>query len=201
MDGRPTGDDVGAVAVAVAGGGAGGAPAAVGARVRALRLARGVSLSQLAAAAGIGKATLSGLEAGTRNARLETLYAVAAQLEVPLGALLAGPGSDAAAAAPRVAGEAVTGTLLGSFADPGTTTELYRLDVRPGAVQASPAHPRGTQEHLVVFRGTLRVGPAGAEVEVPAGGFVALATDVPHTYAAVGDEPVEAALVIRQPTG
>ncbi|NHC12256.1 helix-turn-helix domain-containing protein [Motilibacter deserti] len=173
-------------------------PTAVGARIRALRTERGLSLSRLAADAGIGKATLSGLEAGTRNARLETLYAVAAQLGVPLGALLAGPGSSDPA--PSVAGDAVTGTLLRSFADPGMTTELYRLDVRPGAVQSSPAHPRGTAEHLLVFRGTLRVGPPGAEVEVAAGGFVALATDRPHTYAAVGDEPVEAALVIRQPT-
>ena len=171
----------------------------MGARIRALRLQRGLSLSRLAAASGLGKATLSGLEAGTRNARLETLYAVAAQLGVPLGALLGEPGQGVPGSAPRVEGDAVTGTLLRSFADPGVTTELYRLDVRPGAVQASPAHAAGTREHLLVFRGTLRVGALGGEVDVGPGGFVTLATDVPHTYAAVGAEPVEAALVIRHP--
>jgi transcriptional regulator with XRE-family HTH domain len=42
----------------------------VGRRLRALREARGTSLSALARAAGVGKATLSGLENGTRNPTL-----------------------------------------------------------------------------------------------------------------------------------
>ena len=48
-------------------------------RLRALREERGISLSTLARLAGVGKATLSGLENGTRNPTLETLYAVTAR--------------------------------------------------------------------------------------------------------------------------
>ena len=48
---------------------------AVGARIRALRTERGLSLSALAAAAGIGKGSLSELETGRRNPTLDTLYA------------------------------------------------------------------------------------------------------------------------------
>src|SRR4051812_41709202 len=65
-------------------GGGSRADPAVGQRLRRLREERGLSLSALARAAGLGKATLSGLEHGTRNPTLETLYAVAGALGVPL---------------------------------------------------------------------------------------------------------------------
>ena len=60
----------------------------MGARIRALRTERGLSLSALAAAAGIGKGSLSELESGRRNPTLDTLYAVAGPLGVPLAVLL-----------------------------------------------------------------------------------------------------------------
>ena len=58
----------------------------VGARISTLRTERGLSLSALARAAGIGKGSLSELEAGQRNPTLDTLYAVAGPLGVPLTA-------------------------------------------------------------------------------------------------------------------
>lgn len=108
-------------------------PAVIGARVRSLREERGISLSALARLAGVGKATLSGLENGTRNPTLETLYAVTAQLGVPLTAVLAEP-----ATTPTVHGAAVHATLLEVFTDADATYELYRMRVAPGAGQLSP---------------------------------------------------------------
>src|SRR5688572_4377242 len=102
-------------------------PQEVGRRVRRLRQARGVSLSELARRAGVGKATLSGLETGTRNPTLETLWAITAQLGVPIAAILdAGP-----AATVLVRGTAVEATLLEVFDDAGVTYELYRIRVPP----------------------------------------------------------------------
>lgn len=61
-----------------------GAPAVeVGARVGELRR-RGRSLSEMARRAGLGKATLSELEAGRRNPTPETLYAVTSAMGLPL---------------------------------------------------------------------------------------------------------------------
>lgn len=80
---------------------------AVGRRIRELREGQGVSLSALAARAGIGKGTLSELETGQRNPTLETLYALAAPLRVPLAVLL---GEELGAEA---SDEAVTARLLG----------------------------------------------------------------------------------------
>jgi transcriptional regulator with XRE-family HTH domain len=170
--------------------------AEVGRRIQRLRQARGLSLSELAHRAAVGKATLSGLEAGTRNPTLETLYAITAQLEVPLATVLTDPGTPASEAE-AVHGAAVSAVLLESFADETVTTELYRLRIRPGRVQVSPAHPRGTVEYLTVFAGTARVGPVDGPVVVGAGDHVSWAADVPHLYAAEDGTDVHAGLLIR----
>ncbi|WP_073257753.1 helix-turn-helix domain-containing protein [Cryptosporangium aurantiacum] len=175
-------------------------PAVVGRRIRALREERGISLSALARRAGIGKATLSGLETGVRNPTLETLYAVTGQLGVPLAALL-GPqaaGQPQTDAPVVVHGAAVEATLLEVFDDPDATYELYRIRVRAGATQVSPAHPAGVTEHLTVFRGEVTAGPVDASLRASAGGYLRWAADTPHTYAAGADD-VEAALLIRTP--
>ncbi|MEU4565851.1 XRE family transcriptional regulator [Micromonospora sp. NPDC023956] len=168
--------------------------AAIGRRVRLLREERGLSLSALARSAGVGKATLSGLENGTRNPTLETLYAVTAQLGVPLGAVLAGPAN-----APSVRGAAVRATLLEVFTEAGATYELYRLRVAPGPGQVSPPHRPGVTEHVTVFAGVLRAGPLDAPLTAAEGGHLRWTSDVPHGYAAIGDEEVTASLLLRYP--
>lgn len=169
--------------------------AAIGRRIRLLRQERGISLSALARSAGIGKATLSGLENGTRNPTLETLYAVTAQLGVPLGAALAGP-----AHTPSVRGAAVRATLLEVFTETGATFELYRMQVVPGPGQVSPPHRAGVTEHITVYAGVLRAGPVDAPLTATAGGHLRFTSDVPHCYAAVGDQAVTASLLLRYPT-
>lgn len=179
----------------------------VGSRIRRLREERGVSLSELARRAGVGKATLSGLENGTRNPTLETLWAVTAELGVPLALALGadaaerGPGETApsGAAGAVIHGAAVQAELLEVFQDEAVTYELYRLAVRAGTVQTSPAHHAGVTEHITVFCGTLRAGPADAPLVAGPGEHVSWTSDVPHTYAAVGDEDVRASLLIRYP--
>ena len=61
---------------------------AVGARVRAVRQERGMSVGALAQAAGIGNGSLSEIENGARNATLATLYVIADALRQPLANLL-----------------------------------------------------------------------------------------------------------------
>jgi len=170
--------------------------AEIGRRIRDLRVGRGLTLSELAQRAGVGKATLSGLETGTRNPTLETLYAITARLDVPLAAVLADPGGPP----PEVVhGAAVSADLLETFEDDPVTTELYRLRIRPGRVQTSPAHPAGVTEHLTVFAGAVRVGPATEPFVVRAGEHASWTADVPHIYAALDGAQAHAALVIRHP--
>ena len=166
---------------------------AVGARIRALRTERGLTLSALAAAAGIGKGSLSELEAGRRNPTLDTLYAVAGPLGVPLGALV--DFRDGAV----IADEGFEGVLLHTEITDGTTSEVYLLRVGAGVIRTSPAHATGVVEQLVVLAGSCRVEYAGRSVEIGPGEHLAWPADVPHSYAALGDAEVRAVNVIITP--
>ncbi|MEV8630736.1 XRE family transcriptional regulator [Streptosporangium sp. NPDC051023] len=168
----------------------------VGTRIRRLREERGVSLSELARRAGVGKATLSGLENGTRNPTLETLWAVTAELGVPLAVAL---GPAPAAPGTAIRGTAVTAVLLEVFEEENVTYELYRLTVPAGTAQTSPAHHEGVTEYITVFGGTLEAGPAGFPLLARPGEHIRWVSDVPHTYAAIGDQDVQASLLIRYP--
>lgn len=169
-------------------------PREVGLRVRRLREARGVSLSELARRAGIGKATLSGVETGQRNPTLETLWAITAQLGVPIAAILDPP------AEPQVMhGTAVEAMLLEVFEDTGVTSELYRLRIPPGTTQTSPAHHEGVTEHITVFHGTLLAGPVDEPLTAGPGDHITWRSDVVHLYQALGPDTVEASLLIRYP--
>ncbi|MEU4533784.1 helix-turn-helix domain-containing protein [Streptosporangium sp. NPDC023825] len=178
----------------------------IGRRIRRLREERGISLSALARAAGVGKATLSGLENGTRNPTLETLWAITAELGVPLAMAVGTPppvdasGSGTGTRAiPVVHGTAVEGTLLQVFEDEEVTYELYRVVLRAGTTQVSPAHHEGVTEHVTVFAGTLSAGPVEAPLRAGPGEHISWRSDVPHAYAVLGDRDVHASLLIRYP--
>ena len=167
--------------------------AAVGARIREAREGRGISLSALAREAGIGKATLSQLEAGERNPTIETLYAVCGPLGVPLSALVGEVGG-----AQAVAAGGMRTVLLDLRRRPdGTTVEVFRLEFPAGARHSSPAHGRDVTEHLVVTAGAVRVRMTHSVV-VSAGESTTWTSNRKHSYAATGG-PAEAVLVITTP--
>ena len=166
--------------------------ATTGARIRAVRTERGLSLSALAAAAGIGKATLSELEAGRRNPTLDTLYALAGPLGVPLAALV-DESQD------TVGDDALTTLRLHLRRDADRTTEVYLIRVRPGAVRRSPAHAAGVREQLVVLAGTGVLEAEGAEVPLTPGTHHAWAADAPHAYRCTSEVDLVAVDVIVTP--
>jgi len=180
-----------------------------GERLRAARRERGLSLGALAAAAHVGKGSLSEIENGVRNPTLGTLYALAGALGVPLATLLADrPGI-------RVASPGIEARLLDvsrdaghggdrdgvhdGVHDGGQTVEVYRLRIEAGHGHRSPAHGPGVTEHLLVTSGRARVGRLGEETEIGPGQAAQWASDVPHGYTALGPDPVESVLVIRSP--
>lgn len=159
----------------------------------ALRAERGWSLSELARRASLGKATLSGLEAGTRNPTLDTLHSVAAAFELPLTAILAMPPTE------LVHGVAVEMSLLRVFDDGPVTYELFRMRIPAGSAQRSPSHHAGVTEHATVFEGVLEAGPIDRIHRAGPGDYVEWAANEPHRYAAVGASDVVASLLIRYP--
>lgn len=165
----------------------------VGERLRAARRERGLSLSALADAAGIGKGSLSEIENGIRNPTLGTLYTLAGTVRVPLAVLLAErPGAT-------VASPGIEARLLDVSHDGGNTIEVYRLRLYPGESHRSVPHGPGVTEYLLVTAGRARAGRLGAETEIGTGESARWVSDVAHGYAALGDRPVDAVLVIRSP--
>lgn len=169
--------------------------AAVARRITELRRAQGFTLSGLASRAGIGKGTLSELEAGTRNPTLETLYALAGPLGVPLTGLV---GDGTGHSVPD--GVVDARLLTVRTHDDGGTTEVFWLTIAARGTRVSPPHRHGTVEHLRVVRGTARVGPSGAEVLVRAGESSSWPADTGHTYAA-RDGSAQGVLTIETPPG
>jgi transcriptional regulator with XRE-family HTH domain len=164
---------------------------AVAANVRALRMQAGLTLADLAAAAGLGKSTLAQLESGKANPSVETLWALAAALKVPFARIV--EEERPALRVVRVAEVPVmhsaetpgwAGRMLSASSRRGTF-DLYSLDLEQGATRHAEPHHAGVVEHLVVASGRLRVGPESGPVELGAGDLVTFGADVPHIYEAL----------------
>jgi transcriptional regulator with XRE-family HTH domain len=171
---------------------------ATGARLRELRQARGLSVSELARMTGLGKGTLSELESGRRNPTLQTLYTLTTALGVPLSAALP-PGEVQQPDAAPISGEAIDAVLVDRFVDTAATTELYRVRIRAGRRQDSEAHASGVTEHWIVYAGDVAMGPVDRPVRLGPGDSTRFTADVPHRYVVEGAEDVTATLLVRYP--
>jgi transcriptional regulator with XRE-family HTH domain len=164
---------------------------AVAANVRALRLDAGMTLADLASAAGLGKSTLAQLESGKANPSVETLWAIAAALRVPFARIVEEDRSAlrvvrARDVPPMHSAEAPgwAGRLLATSHGRGTF-DLYTLDLEADTTRHADPHHTGVTEHLIVVVGRMRVGPETGPVELEAGDLVTFAADVPHVYEAL----------------
>ena len=163
----------------------------VATNIRELRRQAGLTLAELATAAGLGKSTLAQLESGRGNPSVETLWAIASALEVPFARIVEEQGpalrviraSDVpvlhSAETPGWAGRSLAST------DRRGTFEIYALDLEPRTTRHAQAHHAGVTEYLLVVSGRLRAGPQGGLVELSAGDLLIFGADVPHVYEAL----------------
>jgi transcriptional regulator with XRE-family HTH domain len=165
---------------------------AVAESIRRFRTEAGWSIGELARRAGVGKATVSTLEAGTANPSIETLVSISVALGVPFGALIteprpvidvqrAGDGPRTTSAAGMFASELAWSTGRSSV------SELYRFEVRSGAVYQAEPHPTGVVETIVCCQGRVRLGPTTRPVELGEGDRISFPADQPHLYESVTD--------------
>jgi transcriptional regulator with XRE-family HTH domain len=172
---------------------------AVGGRLRALRLQRGATLSQLSATTGISVSTLSRLEAGQRKPTLELLLPLARAHQVPLDELVGAPETGDPRVHPK------------PFDRGGVT--VVPLTRRPGGIRAfKQIYPPGwpgrepeQQSHegyewLYVLSGRLRMLLGEHDVVLTAGEVVEFDTHVPHWFGNPGTEPAEV-LTLYGPQG
>jgi transcriptional regulator with XRE-family HTH domain len=170
--------------------GSGEVGARLAANLRRLRIASRHSLSALARATQISKATLSGIEAGTGNPTVQTLAALASALHVSVAELLqeAPAGEVRILRSPRTQRTANEGLVLRgleSFAAAGNL-DISELIIPAGTVhQSSPGAP-GSRVNLLVLQGKLIAGPSERISELSSGDYCSFPADGPHLYEARG---------------
>lgn len=164
---------------------------AVGPRLKRLRQAREVTLTDLAAETGISASTLSRLEAGLRRPTLEQLLPLARAHGVTLDELVDAPPTGD----PRV-------NLRPVFTKDGST--VLPLTRRPGGIQAYKfILPAGSDDRMpelrshegfdwaYVLNGTLRLVLGEHDLRLKPGEAAEFDTRTPHWFGATSAGPVE----------
>jgi transcriptional regulator with XRE-family HTH domain len=166
-----------------------GLAARLGANLKQLREARGLTQDRMAKLAGVPRATWSHLESGIGNPTLAVLYRVAQALSVPLEELVATPRAESrrfpsGTLPTRSRGRGVTVRKL--LPDPIPGMEIDRMELQPGGRMTGIPHTPGTHEYLMCESGSIELVAAGDRWTLTAGDVVAFRGDQKHSYANPG---------------
>jgi transcriptional regulator with XRE-family HTH domain len=155
--------------------------------LRRMRIARHLSLSELAKAAEMSKATLSGIENARANPTVETLVSLASALGASLNELLeAAPlGEIHIVRASTLSGarDELPSRRLDAISSSG---ELEISELALAAYESREIEPRksGARAHIYVLAGKLITGPLERCTELEPGDYVSFPADVAHVYQA-----------------
>ncbi|MGV9617384.1 helix-turn-helix domain-containing protein [Streptomyces tendae] len=167
----------------------------LGARLRAIRQARGLTLAQLATVTGISVSTLSRLESGQREPGLRHLLPLARAHRLPLDELVGSRTGD-----PRVHPRPFTRhgqTWIPLTRSPNDGLHAYKQILPAPATPRTEWTPRPAQgsheghEWLYVLSGRLLLALGEHDLVLTAGETAEFDTRVPHGIANAGDQPVE----------
>lgn len=164
----------------------------LGARVRALREASGLSLRDLAARSGVSAPMLSQVERGETSPTLAVAARIAAGLDLRLSQLLrldeGGAVVVTRAVDRRMGGARKRGHSFEvmTAAQPGQRAELSRHTLAPGgatgAADDPPMHEPGSREVALVERGGVVLVCDGKPYELGEGDCVTFDADLPHHF-------------------
>ncbi len=168
----------------------------VGARIRALRAERGLTLSQVGASADLNVGYLSQVETDKASPSLETLAALADALDVPITWLLVdvAPKPRVVRADERKGQEEAPG-LRTEEVDGGHARRLRIVEAigQPGS--RSSIMTDAGEEHHVVLSGRIRLRQGDFETELGPGDYLVWDGSFPHEAETVGDEPARVLIV------
>ncbi len=167
-------------------------PGVVGARVKALREASGLSLRDLSERSGVSAPMLSQVERGETSPTLTVAARIAAGLDLRLSQLLrldeSGSVTVVRASQRRRGGNPRRGHRVEviTAAQPGQRAELSRHTLGPGgatgAADDPPMHEPGSRETALVERGAVVLVCDGQRHELHEGDCVTFDADLPHHF-------------------
>ncbi|TKI02346.1 helix-turn-helix domain-containing protein [Martelella alba] len=147
-----------------------------------VRQARGMTLSGLAEVSGIGKATLSGIEAGRGNPTIETVWKLARTLGVPFGELIDADNEQTV----ESVSEGVSVRLINRQSTP-RVIETYIMELAPRTKRYADSHMPGVEESVVVLKGQVLLGQSTAPVFRSTGQSYSFKSDIQHLYQSLGE--------------
>lgn len=164
----------------------------VGARVKALREAAGLSLRDLSERSGVSAPMLSQVERGETSPTLTVASRIAAGLDLRLSQLLrldeSGSVTIVRASERRRGGSKRRGHSFEVLTSdqPGQRAEISRHTLAPdgatGAPDDPPMHEPGSRETALVEEGSLVLVCDGQRYELGAGDCVTFDADLPHHF-------------------
>ena len=162
--------------------------AEVGPRLNKVRTHRKMTLTQLAAATGISKSTLSRLETGQRKPSLELLLPIAQAFQVPLEELVCAPqvGDPRIRLKPR----SRRGRIVVPLTDQVNGRHAWKVLIPPEPGEPEMRIHEG-YEWLYVLSGRLRLILGGREITINAGEVAEFDTRIPHWFGPADDQPAE----------
>lgn len=179
--------------------------AAIGARVKAERQARGWTLDQLAEAASVSRRMLINVEQGEVNPSVGTLLRLSGALGVGLPALVEPPETAVLKVTRRGEGAVLwtgsiggRGILMAGTAAPNVV-ELWDWTLVSGEEHRSEAHSPGTHELVHVLQGALTIETAGQSVTLQTGDAMSFGADLDHCYANRGRRTARFSLAVFEP--
>ena len=181
-------------------------PEALGARVRALREAMGLSLRDLALRSKVSAPMLSQVERGETSPTIQLAARIAHGLELRLSQLLRldeGGSVQVVRADERRAGPAAgSGHSYEILTPPlpGQRAELSRHRLGPGALTGGagdpPMHEAGSRESALVEAGRVILHCDGSQYPLEAGDCVTFDADLPHHFENPGPAPAQLLAVV-----
>jgi transcriptional regulator with XRE-family HTH domain len=166
----------------------------VGPRLRAMRQAHGLTLEELAAAAGMSASTLSRLESGKRQASLELLLPLTRRLGVRLDDLIPHEQTD-----PRVRRPVIRrdGLLIAPLAPEGSPVLTYKITYPPTSTLPDLRTHDG-YEWLYVLTGKLRLRLGEQDLTLNRGEAAEFDTRTPHAMSAAGGRPAQVISIFNE---
>ena len=170
--------------------------------VALLRLARGLTQQQLGALAGVPRATITKIEAGSPNPTLATTVRLAAALRVSLDELVAAPVAEdrlfpAGTLPARTRGGVELRPLL---PHPIGGLVVERMALAPRAGMKGAPHAIGSREYLACESGRVKLTTPSRSWVLGPGDVVFYRGDQPHGYTNPDDAPGVAYTVVVPPS-
>ncbi|HAM27575.1 MAG TPA: XRE family transcriptional regulator [Microbacteriaceae bacterium] len=162
-----------------------GAPLAIGAKLRATRLAQSLTIAHVAEASGLSTGFISRVERDETSPSVSTLVTLCQVLSLQLGALFEPPENEviSLADAPRInmGGVKAVEKLLTPRSE--SRVQVLRSVLAPGASGGEELYTINCDVEVVhVLTGSLRVRLVGGAVELMAGDTMTLAGREPHSW-------------------